>query len=101
MLDNKGFDLWADGYDKTVGLSDEEKIPFIKSLLPLLNLGGKIYIGDLAFENRKDLEDFKGKSLAYWDNEEYYFVYDELKASFPGLCYEKYSFCAGLLTIRK
>ena len=24
MLDNKGFDLWADGYDKTVGISDEE-----------------------------------------------------------------------------
>ena len=24
MLDNKGFDLWADGYDKSVGLSDEE-----------------------------------------------------------------------------
>ena len=23
MLDNKGFDLWADGYDKAVGLSDE------------------------------------------------------------------------------
>ena len=25
MLDNKGFDLWADGYDKAVGLSDEEQ----------------------------------------------------------------------------
>ena len=24
MLDNKGFDLWADGYDASVGLSDEE-----------------------------------------------------------------------------
>ena len=24
MLDNKGFDLWADGYDQAVGLSDEE-----------------------------------------------------------------------------
>ena len=24
MLSNKGFDLWADGYDKTVNLSDEE-----------------------------------------------------------------------------
>lgn len=24
MLDREGFDLWADGYDKTVGLSDEE-----------------------------------------------------------------------------
>ena len=23
MLNNKGFDLWADGYDKSVGLSDE------------------------------------------------------------------------------
>ena len=25
MLDQKGFDLWADGYDKAVGLSDEEQ----------------------------------------------------------------------------
>ena len=24
MLDNKGFDLWADGYDKSVGMSDED-----------------------------------------------------------------------------
>ena len=24
MLDDKGFDLWADGYDRTVGVSDEE-----------------------------------------------------------------------------
>lgn len=24
MLNSKGFDLWANGYDKSVGLSDEE-----------------------------------------------------------------------------
>lgn len=24
MLDNKGFDLWADGYDESVGISDED-----------------------------------------------------------------------------
>lgn len=24
MLDNKGFDLWADGYDEAVCLSEEE-----------------------------------------------------------------------------
>ena len=24
MLDKKEFDLWADGYDKTVGISDEK-----------------------------------------------------------------------------
>jgi len=29
MLDNKGFDLWADGYDKSVQLSHEEnEYPF-------------------------------------------------------------------------
>lgn len=29
MLDNKGFDLWADGYDVAVGLSDEsDTYPF-------------------------------------------------------------------------
>ena len=24
MLDKKGFDLWADGYDRAVGISDED-----------------------------------------------------------------------------
>lgn len=24
MLDKKGFDLWAEGYDKSVGLSDDD-----------------------------------------------------------------------------
>lgn len=29
MLNNKGFDLWADGYDRSVGLSDEsDAYPF-------------------------------------------------------------------------
>lgn len=29
MLDEKGFDLWADGYDKSVQLSDEDnRYPF-------------------------------------------------------------------------
>ena len=24
MIDKKGFDLWADGYDRAVGISDED-----------------------------------------------------------------------------
>ena len=82
-------------------LTDEEKISFIKSLLTLLNPGGKILIGDVAFESRKDLETCKEKSKDYWDEEEFYFVYDDLKKYFEGLTFEKYSFCAGVLTIRK
>ena len=27
MLNGKEFDLWADGYDKAVGISDEESTP--------------------------------------------------------------------------
>ena len=37
-------------------LTDEDKITFIQQLLPLLNAGGKIYIGDIAFQTREDLE---------------------------------------------
>ena len=30
MLSNTGFDLWADGYDKSVGLSDEnDRYPLV------------------------------------------------------------------------
>ncbi|WP_296114897.1 class I SAM-dependent methyltransferase [uncultured Anaerococcus sp.] len=82
-------------------LTDEEKIPFIKSLISLLNPGGKILIGDVAFENRYALEECKEKSQNYWDDEEFYFVYDELRGDFSGLSFEKYSFCAGVLTLTK
>ena len=37
-------------------LTDVAKITFIQQLLPLLNAGGKIFIGDIAFQTRKDLE---------------------------------------------
>lgn len=82
-------------------LTDYEKIPFIKSLVDLLNPGGKIFIGDVAFNNRDELEACKEKSRDYWDDEEYYFVYDKLKEHFSGLSFDKYSFCAGVLTIIK
>lgn len=80
-------------------LTDEEKIPFIKSLLSLLNPGGKILIGDVAFESRDDLKACKEKSRDYWDDEEFYFVYDELEEHFNTLSFTKYSFCAGVLSL--
>lgn len=94
-------------YDAIIGtyslhhLTDEDKITFIKSLTSLLNPGGKILIGDVAFESRDDLKACKEKSQNYWDDEEFYFVYDELREHFSGLSFEKYSFCAGVLTLTK
>lgn len=81
-------------------LTDDEKIPFIKSLINLLNPGGKILIGDVAFENRDALEACKESCKDYWDDEEFYFVYDEIKEYFSGLSFEKYSFCAGVLSLK-
>lgn len=37
---------------------------------------------------------------AIWDDEEIYFVYEELKEYLPNLIFEEYSFCSGLLTIK-
>ena len=205
MLDNKGFDLWADGYDKTVGLSDEEdsypfagykevlariyqlvltkekakvldigfgtgtltkrlyeqgceiwgqdfssrmielasakmpnahlfqadfsqdlaepilqnsydfiiatyalhhldddrKISFIKAMRGMLNESGVILIGDVAFANRQDLELCRERAGAEWDDEEIYFVFDELQKAFPTMKFEQISYCAGVLSLIK
>lgn len=80
-------------------LTDEEKAAFLSGLMPLLNGGGCIYIGDVAFETRRELERQKARIGAGWDNEEFYFAADELQKSFPRLKFEPFSFCAGLLTL--
>lgn len=205
MLDNKGFDLWAEGYDKTVGVSDEEnsypfagykeilgrifqtimvkpdavvldigfgtgtlttklyengctvygqdfsarmielasekmpeahlyqadfskglaeplqhqsydfivatyslhhltndqKVEFLQSLRSYLNSDGKILIGDVAFETRVQLEECQQEVGDGWDDEEIYFVVDELRNAFLELSFSPVSYCAGILTISK
>lgn len=80
-------------------LADEDKIDFIKSLLPLLNDGGKILIGDVAFRTRDELEACKHKASNSWDDEEFYFVYDEMKDKFPTITFNQISHCAGIIII--
>lgn len=107
LADGIANDLVNKKYDAIVGtyalhhLDDEKKVTLIKFLLTLLNDGGKIYIGDVAFRSLKDLEACKKDAANYWDDDEIYFVYDEIKKSLPDISFEKYSFCAGLLTITK
>lgn len=147
MLNSKGFDLWADGYDKSVGLSgmielaqekmpeaklyqgdfslglaealrqnqydaiiatyslhhltDAEKVRFLEGLLPLLNEGGHIYIGDVAFKTRLELEECMAQAGDEWDEEEIYFVFDEWKKLFPKMEFEQISCCAGLLSLER
>ena len=52
MLDEKGFDLWADGYDRSVGLSDEDgTYPFAGYRAVL----GAIYVVAQALPRVSDL----------------------------------------------
>ena len=80
-------------------LDDEQKVAFFHELLNNLNEGGKILIGDVAFETRAELEKCKAEAGDDWDNDEIYFVIDELKKDFPNLVYEKKTYCSGVITI--
>ena len=82
-------------------LTDEQKVAFFQELLPLLQDNGCIYVGDVAFATRAQLEQCKAQAGDDWDASEIYFVYDELKQAFPQLQFEPVSHCAGLLTLKK
>lgn len=82
-------------------LTDEQKVVFINSLFSLLNDGGSIYIGDVAFVTRSELEKCMEIAGDEWDDEEIYFVFDEIKKHFPKMKFEKMSSCAGLFSLQK
>ena len=81
-------------------LTDLQKVTFLKNLLLLLNEGGWIYIGDVAFESRKALQECMDEVGDEWDDDEIYFVYDELKLHFPTMQFEQMSNCAGIISLQ-
>lgn len=165
MLDDRGFDLWADGYDASVNVSDGdhsypfagykevlgriyaavragggkkvldvgfgtgvlagrlyrdgyeitgvdfsermvqiagEKMPWalLMELRSHLSSGGAVYVGDVAFENRRELELCRQQSDEEWDEEEIYPVAEEIRGLIPEAVFEKVSHCAGIFTLR-
>lgn len=70
----------------------------------MLSRNGEILIGDVSFQTRNELDDCKDKYKNIWDNDETYFVAEEIqeglgvKYSFK---YTKLSHCAGVATITK
>ena len=82
-------------------LTDAQKIDFIRTLLPLLKPDGCLFIGDVAFRTREELEACRIAAGDAWDEDEIYFVYDELRSHFPALTFEAFSHCTALLTLRR
>lgn len=80
-------------------LSDKQKITLLHTLRCCLNPGGQILIGDVAFENRSQLEQCRKEAGDDWDDEEIYFVAEEIKKEFPTMTFTKISFCAGILAL--
>lgn len=102
LMDNK-YDFIVSTYTLH-HLSDEEKVIFIESLLSLLSENGKILIGDIAFQTQAELENCRKESIEYWDDDEFYFVYEEIKSSLQNLAkieFHPISHCGGLFVISK
>ena len=82
-------------------LTDEQKISFLRELLDHLNPGGRILIGDVAFESRSQLEQCRKEAGSEWDDEEIYCVANELNKVFPQTVFTPVSFCAGVLSLTR
>ena len=82
-------------------LTDKQKISFLHVLIEHLNKDGKILIGDVAFETRQQLNQCRQEVGDIWDDQEIYFVADELKAAFPKLSFTQVSHCAGILSLSR
>ena len=82
-------------------LTDTQKVRFINNLITLLNTGGSIYIGDIAFSSRLQLKKCMDEAKDEWDNDEFYFVIDELKPYFPSMEFKQMSFCAGIISLQR
>lgn len=82
-------------------LKDEDKISMIWSLMNLLKEDGMILIGDVAFADRAGLAHCQKEAGDEWDDEEIYFVFDEMQKLFPKMKFEQISDCAGLLSLTR
>lgn len=85
-------------------LSDEDKVELIKSLLSLLSNDGKLLIGDVSFESSEKLQICKKHSIDDWDEDEYYFVFEDLNSVLQNFCkceFYPISHCGGVFLISK
>ena len=80
-------------------LTDAQKSVFLSELRDYLKETGRIIIGDVAFETRKDLERCRLAAGDTWDDDEIYFVAEELRKDLPGLSFTQISDCAGILML--
>lgn len=80
-------------------LDDKAKSAFLKELQTHLNPTGRIYIGDVAFATRDELNKCRESCGDEWDEDEFYISAEEIAREIDGTQFEKVSYCAGILTL--
>ena len=55
--------------------------------------------GDVAFDTVENREKCRIDSGDEWDEEEIYFVWEEIAGTFPDMKFEKVSDCSGILSL--
>lgn len=99
--------LMQQGYDFIIAtyslhhFPDAQRSSFIQCLQGCLNEHGRILIGDIAFATRAELNQCRQAAGDEWDDEEFYFVADELRSTFSSLSFTPLSYCAGVLAISR
>ena len=73
----------------------------IRELMGHLEPGGKVLIGDVAFETAADRETCRRRAGEEWDEEEFYLTAEELREDFPEAEFEKIGPCAGVVTLER
>lgn len=87
-------------------LDDGQKVRLIRELLGCLEPGGGLYIGDVAFATRQELEACREAAGEDWDEEESYPVVETLapyfpEPDYPGMRFRRFSFCTGAIYWKK
>ena len=84
-------------------VNEEKQMQILLNLAPLLKPRGTVVIGDISFESRSDLENCKNHYGSLWDDEEFYFVAEEVITPLSSVydCqYKQVSHCAGVFVLK-
>ena len=99
-IEKQGFDAVVCTY-ALHHLSDEAKAALLREMEKCVKPGGRILIGDIAFETAKMRGECRKAAGADWDEDEFYMAMDEMEGRMVGAVYSyrQISKCAGILEI--
>ncbi|GAJ97804.1 class I SAM-dependent methyltransferase [Geomicrobium sp. JCM 19055] len=82
--------------------TDAYKVQLLEQVLPMLTKEGKLLIGDVSFQTEEDHNRCRDRYEDVWDDDEYYFVLEEIKQRLAGnvqIEYEQLSHCGGVFSL--